>query len=212
MNEHSRNLLWQKLEVLETRHHVVLSDEQIRSLERLDALVEKWNRAIALVGFRTEEDRIERYFIEALHSSLWLPAVGHVVDIGSGGGTPALPLAIQNPGIQWTLLEPNQRKALFLEEAIRTVASGNATVVSCRFEDFEPRADIAAITTRGVSVGGELLQAAETWLRPGGRILFFTGTNKAVDIERTAAAFWRMHERIPLALRYNAELLVAERC
>jgi len=212
VNEHSRSLLLQKLEVLETRHHVVLSDEQMRSLERLDALVEKWNRAIALVGFRTEEEKIERYFIEALHSSLWLPAVGHAVDIGSGGGTPALPLAIQNPGIQWTLLEPNRRKALFLEEAIGTVASGNATVASCRYEDFEPRTDVAAITTRGVRVGGALLRAAETWLRPGGRILFFTGTDKAVDIEQTAAAVWRMQERIPLALRYKAELLVAERC
>ena len=211
MNEHSGSLLLQKLEALEARHDVVLVEDQRRSLEKLDRLVEKWNRAIALIGFRTEEDRIERYFIEALHASLWLPAEGHVLDIGSGGGTPALPLAIQNPGIHWTLLEPARRKAVFLEEAIGRVTSGNATVVRCRFEDFEPRTKIAAITTRGVNVAPELFQAAEEWLRPGGRLLFFTGSEKAADIERGATTVWRIREKAPLALRYKAELLVVER-
>ncbi len=211
MNEHSGSLLLQKLEALETRHHVVLLEDQRLGLEKLDRLVEKWNRAIALVGFRTEEERIERYFIEALHASLWLPAEGHILDVGSGGGTPALPLAIQSPGLHWTLLEPNRRKAVFLEEAIGSVTSGNATVVRCRFEDYEPRTDIAAITTRGVNVGPELSRAAEAWLRPGGRLLLFTGADKAAGIERAAPANWQIREKALLALRYRAELLVAER-
>lgn len=211
MNEHSRSLLLQKLEALEAQHGVVLSDEKRRRLERLDVLVEKWNRAIALVGFQKDEDRIERYFIEALHSSLWLPAEGHGVDVGSGGGTPVLPLAIQNPGIQWTLLEPNRRKAVFLEEAIGSVTAGNATVLGCRFEDFEPRTEVVAVTTRGIRVGPEFFQAVEGWMRPGGRVLFYTGSNKTEGIERIPTAGWQMGVSIPLAPRYSAELLVAER-
>jgi 16S rRNA (guanine(527)-N(7))-methyltransferase RsmG len=213
VDEHERgeSLLMQKLEALEARHHVVLLEDQRRGLEALDRLVEKWNRAISLVGFRTDEERIERYFIEALHASRWLPREGHVLDIGSGGGTPALPLAIQNPGIHCTLLEPSRRKAVFLEEAIGSVTSGNATVLRCRFEEFEPQTDIAAITTRGVNVGPELFGAAKAWLRPGARLLLFTGADKAAGIERAVEGVWRIRAKALLALRYKAELLVAER-
>ena len=212
MNGHSRSLLEHKLDELEERHHVRVSVEKRLSLSKLDALLSEWNRAVSLVGFRTEEDRLDRYFIEALHAANWLPAEGLAIDIGSGGGTPALPLAIQNPKLHWRLLEPNRRKAVFLEEAVANVISGNVAVVRSRFQDYVPRCDINAITIRGVAAGSKLVQAAESWLQPGGKVLFFTGRNKSIDIEQTTAPRWRICDNIRLAPRYETELLILERC
>jgi 16S rRNA (guanine527-N7)-methyltransferase len=167
--------LERKLDELEERHQVTVSLEQRRSLSKLDGLLNKWNRAVSLVGFKTEEERIARYFIEALHASIWLPEVGQAIDVGSGGGTPALPLAVQKPQLQWKLLEPNQRKVVFLEEAAANVAPDNVVVVKCRFEDYVPRRSVDAMTVRGIATRPELVASARSWLGTGGRVLLFTG-------------------------------------
>jgi 16S rRNA (guanine527-N7)-methyltransferase len=196
---------------LEERHKVRVSPEQKLSLSKLDELLNKWNRAVSLVGFKTEEERIARYFIEALHASTWLPKEGQVVDVGSGGGTPALPLAIQTPKLHWDLLEPKQRKVVFLREAAEIVAPGNVMVMKCRFEDYKPRRPVSAVTVRGVAARSELVETVRSWLGPGGRVLFFTGREKATEIEQTHAPRWRICDNIRLAPLYETELLVLER-
>jgi 16S rRNA (guanine527-N7)-methyltransferase len=203
--------LERKLDELEQRHQVTVSPEHRQSLSRLDGLLNKWNRAVSLVGFKTEQERIARYFIEALHASIWLPEVGQAIDVGSGGGTPALPLAVQKPQLRWQLLEPNQRKVVFLEEAAANVAPDNVVVVKCRFEDYVPKRPVAAVTVRGIVARPELVESARSWLGTGGRVLLFTGREKSAEIEQTHAPRWRICDNIRLAPLYETELLVLER-
>lgn len=207
------SLLECKLDELEERHRVHVSFEKRLLLSKLDALLNKWNRAVPLVGFKREEDRVDRYFIEALHASNWLgaPERGLVVDIGTGGGTPALPLAIQNPLSHWILLEPNRRKAVFLEEAAAIVTTGNVVVERRRIEDYVPRPDIGTLTMRGVAAESTIVKAAAKLLQPGGRVLLFTGRNKSVAFEQTHTHAWRICDNIRLAPRYETELLILER-
>lgn len=205
------SLLNRKLEELEELHQVVASPEQRRSMSKLDRLLDKWNRAVSLVGFKNDEERIARYFIEALHASVWLPDEGQVIDVGSGGGTPALPLAILKPKLHWNLLEPNQRKVVFLEEAVASVALGNVVVVKRRFEDYMPTHPVSVVTVRGVAARSKLVESARAWLGPGGRVLFFTGREKSGEIEQTHAPRWRICDNIRLAPLHETVLLVLER-
>ena len=103
----------------------------------LDALVTKFDRAAGLTSFRSSEERIRRYFAEPLAALNWAPEGGLAIDIGSGGGSPALPMAIARPMLEWVLVEANGRKAIFLEEAVRALGLERIRVYRGRYEAME---------------------------------------------------------------------------
>ena len=131
-------------------------------LARLFQMLGAWKRT-GIVGFRSPDDVARFYFREALLLRCLLPERGPFLDIGSGGGTPALPLAIAGGG-SWILLEPRQASAAFLEVAIDELGlSTHVRVVRQRLKEFltseagrAEMARVSAVTMRAVK-----LQAAE---------------------------------------------------
>ncbi len=146
----------------------------LERLEALDGLVSRWGQGIRLVGFKTRGERDRRYFAEALAALSWLPEHGRALDIGSGGGSPALPLAIARPAVAWTLVEANERKALFLREAVRTLGLGNVHVIHDRYENVEPEPALDVVIVRGVAVGPDMLEKIAGQLAPTGRFLWIS--------------------------------------
>lgn len=179
-------------------------------LIRLDAMLEKWGRAISLTGFKNAERRFERYFAEALYAWRWLPERGRVLDVGSGGGSPALPLAIMNPEIRWTLLEPNRKKAVFLEEASRQLQLTNVGVDRARLEDYSSAMRFEAITVRGVAVEAARLKALSGHLEKGGRLLLFTGEKVAAGMVPQLSSKWEIVQQGSVGVT-SAQLLILER-
>ncbi len=151
-----------------------LSEATLESLDALDTLLTRWGKAIDLAGFKTQDERDRRYFAEALAALPWLPDQGRALDIGSGGGSPALPLAIARRALAWTLVEANERKALFLDEAVRTLALDNASVVRARYESVSVATPVDVVTVRGVAVTEGMLEKIGAALGPGGRLLWFS--------------------------------------
>lgn len=151
-----------------------LPETALEKLEALDALLSRWGKAVDLVGFKSRDERDRRYFAEALAALPWLPDEGRALDIGSGGGSPALPLAVARRTLVWTLVEGNERKAVFLDEAVRALALDNASVVRARYESVSPETPIDVVTLRGVAVTEGVLEKIACELRPGGRLLWFS--------------------------------------
>lgn len=108
-----------------------------RQMERLHEhykLLVRWNRRLSLTSIRGEADIIERHYCESLFLGAHLPNGDlSIADIGSGAGFPGLPVAILRTECSITLIESNQRKAVFLRESCRDLA--NVRVVSARAED-----------------------------------------------------------------------------
>ena len=160
-----------------------LPPESESRLEALDRLLGHWAPKLDLIGFRSEEERLLRYFAEPIAAVRWLPREGRALDIGSGGGSPGLPFAIARPGLSWTFLEPRERRRLFLEEAVRELRIENVRVSAERFGGGATGTELAAISSRGVRFSESDLDGIAEALAPGGRFLWLSGEARLREAE-----------------------------
>lgn len=138
-------------------------------------LLLEWNRSINLTGARTLE-QVEALIDDAgaLVAASWT-GITRVIDIGSGGGLPAIPLAVAMPLVQFTLLEANVRKCAFLEHVAGTLGLSNVVVASGRAEDLGHRPALREQFDRAISRAAArpevLLELALPFVRTGGDLV-----------------------------------------
>ena len=155
--------------------------ELAKSLEIYFQLLAKWNNKINLSGLRLEDPEpaaLDRLLIEPLlaakHSG---SAVRSMIDVGSGGGSPAIPMALALAPVQLVMVESKTRKSVFLQEAVRELALRDARVANARYETLlsEPtlheRHDL--LTVRAVRVSAGVLNAMQAFVKPGGSLMLF---------------------------------------
>ena len=90
-------------------------------------LLAKWNQKINLTGLDLDEptqEGLDRLLIEPLLAAPFANGASTLIDIGSGGGSPALPLALALPGVRLVMIEVKTRKSVFLREAARELGLG----------------------------------------------------------------------------------------
>ena len=108
---------------------------QLGQLESHYELLLRWNRKLNLTRIEELEDVVRLHYCESLFLSQCLPPGPlRIVDVGSGGGFPGIPVAVSRPECEVTLVESHQRKAVFLREATRGLT--NVTVAAKRAEDL----------------------------------------------------------------------------
>lgn len=157
-------------------------------LERYFQLLTKWNEKINLTAFRLEsggsDESIDRLLIEPILAAAHIPATARLgVDIGSGGGSPAIPLKLMAGALQLRLVESKTRKAVFLREAIRELGLTGIEVEASRFEELLSRPELHEaldlVTIRAVRVEARTLVSLQAFLRPGGQMFLFRGAGGA---------------------------------
>ena len=108
-----------------------VSRETFSQLEKYVALLQKWNKAINLVGKSTESEIWERHIADSLQLLPLIPeSTPALADLGSGAGLPGMVLAIARPDIYVTLIEQDQRKAAFLQEVSSLLALKNTRILN----------------------------------------------------------------------------------
>ena len=126
---------------------------------------------------------IDRLLIEPLVAAKHATApVTRMIDIGSGGGSPAIPLAL-SLSAHLMLVEAKTRKSVFLREALRALELSDAEVVTSRFEELLSRPSLHEahdlLTLRAVRVEGSVLMNLQAFVRPGGEIFLFRAASGA---------------------------------
>lgn len=173
-----------------------VSRETAARLESFVTLLELWNRSINLVSPKSLAGVWTRHVADSLQLMALAPAAAESwIDLGSGGGFPAIPVAIvaaaSRPRLRLTLVESDTRKAAFLASAIRA-AGLDASVVARRIEALDPR-PYDVISARALAPLPRLLELAHRFAGPGTVLLFPKG--ERLDSELTAAeAAW--HSRV----------------
>lgn len=140
-----------------------------------------WSKAVRLTAFKDREEALARGILPSLEALPLLPAGAvSILDVGSGGGFPAVPVALARRDTRWTLTEPSGRKAAFLREVGR--------VLGLDWEVREETAERAlaagigpfgAVTVRGVRLDRRRAGALSAALVPGGVLLLWTGGDVA---------------------------------
>jgi 16S rRNA (guanine527-N7)-methyltransferase len=107
---------------------------------------------------------------------------GTVGDIGSGAGLPGIVLAIARPDVEFTLIEPMERRVHWLEEQKRILSLSNVTVLRARAEDVRLSERLDQVTARAVSALSKLIPMCAPLLRPGGELVLMKGASAANEI------------------------------
>ena len=159
---------------------IFLPDEVAIRLVQYYELLSRWNRKINLTSLDNPDEAIDRLLLEPLMAARSVPA-GKVVlmDVGSGGGSPAIPLKIALPQLDLTMVEAKARKSAFLREAVRHLDLTSTKVETSRFEQLLGRPELLegfdVISLRAVRVEVKVLHTLQAFLKPGGQILMFRG-------------------------------------
>ncbi len=149
-------------------------------------LLSRWNRRINLTALIDPDAAIDRLLLEPLSAAPHLPPLGRMLDVGSGGGSPAIPLRLVLPGLVLTMVEAKVRKAAFLREAVRHLNLDSTSVLQARLEELVGQADLKGkydvVTVRAVRVDREVLKMLATFLSPEGTIVLFQGSSSSVGL------------------------------
>jgi 16S rRNA (guanine527-N7)-methyltransferase len=152
------------------------------------------NRTFNLTAITDPEEAWTKHILDSLTLLADLEALPQgsaVVDVGSGGGLPAIPLAIARPSLRFTLVEATGKKARFLTETARDLGLDHVTVVNERIEHFGQgamRETFAAATSRALSRLPVLLELTLPLLAVGGTSLAIKGAQAQAEVDEAARA------------------------
>lgn len=154
--------------------------------ERLVAyyeLLQRWNRKINLTSLSNPDEAMDRLLLEPIAAAAVLPHRGRLIDLGSGGGSPAIPLALSWCASLLVMVESRSRKAAFLREAVRELGL-SAVVENARFEDVaarpEYRSRMDTVSIRAVKLDSAALDTAAAFISPAGQIALFESVRAAI--------------------------------
>lgn len=156
------------------------------------ALLAKWNKVYNLTAIREPARMVGAHLLDSLTIVPHLAAKGSLLDIGTGGGLPGIPVALALPELRVTLLDSVQKKTSFVRQAIGELGLDNAEVVCERIEKYRP-ADFAGgfgtIVSRAYAELADFVVGAAPLLAEGGRMLAMKGVYPHEEIARLPQGF-----------------------
>lgn len=146
-----------------------LPEEARARVEKYLNCLRHWSPRINLTGAATPQEAFATLVLPVLGAEALIE--GHVIDVGSGNGSPGMVLAALRPDLFFTLLEPRAKRWAFLREAAREMAADNVTVLRQRSEEYQGT-PARTVTMRAVGLHPRTLKAL---LEPRGCVLVFGG-------------------------------------
>ncbi|MFV0381184.1 MAG: 16S rRNA (guanine(527)-N(7))-methyltransferase RsmG [Breznakia sp.] len=132
---------------------VFLDDKQKQAFEIYKDLLVEWNQKMNLTAIKEEEDIYIRHFLDSIQLSVDYPIQKDICDVGSGAGFPSIPLKILYEDLEVWIVEPLQKRCVFLQEVVQTLQLEKVNIVHARAEDFvkEKREAFSLVSARAVA-------------------------------------------------------------
>lgn len=192
--------------------HVTLTIPAIERLETYYFLLSRWNKRINLTALPLDslDDRaLDRMLVEPLVAAKYMrDSAIDWFDLGSGGGSPAIPMKIVRPSARLTLVEARSRKAAFLREVARELTLSDVLVIADRFETTADRPELVGsadlVTVRAVRTDAALFGAARRLARADAELHLFA----AKGAPTPASALFGLTRSVELVPGGQSELLI----
>jgi 16S rRNA (guanine(527)-N(7))-methyltransferase RsmG len=149
-----------------------LSASQLEQLNKHYSMMCRWNRHLNLTRITELVEAARRHYAESLWGGRFIGDARSMLDIGSGAGFPAVPLAVLRADILVTAIEVNQKKALFLNEVRDALGLANFQVVNGRIEDLDWTSQ-DLLTSRALDRAEEILTEVAIQLRAPQRLMLY---------------------------------------
>lgn len=184
-----------------------LTEQQLRDLSTFLAELERWNRVHNLTSVEGHDDSVELHLIDSITvlplMREFLPAEGvKLADLGSGGGLPAVPMAIVQPGWAITLIEAVRKKTAFLQNVKGKLGLANTTIYSARVEQvaLEEAGKYDAVISRAFTALDRFLDLAEPFLKPGGLVFAMKAKRADAELQAVSSQRWQLLVDRPLII------------
>jgi 16S rRNA (guanine527-N7)-methyltransferase len=167
---------------------LALVSGQVDRLLQFSALLKKWNRTYNLTAIEDDLTIVSAHLLDSLVLAMYIER-GRVLDVGTGGGFPGIPLAIARHAVQVTLLDPLQKRAAFLRQAIAELELDNAEVACSRVEDWRDKPRFDVIVSRAFAELPVFVSSSAHLLKPGGSFIAMKGVLPQDEMDALPAGF-----------------------
>ena len=204
-----------RLQARARRAGVTLSQELAEELQAYWELLSRWNARMNLTSLDNREEAIDRLLIEPLIAARQLrTGKTTLLDVGSGGGSPAIPLKLAVPTIALCMVEAKTRKSAFLREAVRELALSDVRVETSRYEKLLLRPDLHeamdVVTLRAIRIEPKVLARLQAFVAPGGRLFLFRGpSGPDVPVSLVPPLTWQ--STVPLVESLRSRLVIVKK-
>lgn len=144
-------------------------------LDQYADLLLQWNKTHNLSG-ALDRKKVQENIADSLRPLSFIAPFNSAIDIGSGAGFPAIPLAIQNPQSVFFLTEPRKKRASFLEILRVELGLKNLTLFPCTIQEAKIPHEVELIISRAVGSVEFLISVSSRFLLPNGAFLFYKGS------------------------------------
>jgi 16S rRNA (guanine527-N7)-methyltransferase len=172
---------------------VSLGEKQLDLFKGYYQEIMRWNEKINLMSRSSAEVTLLKNFIDSLTAIQFLPErESRVLDMGSGGGFPGIPLKIACSTLQVSLLEASRKKASFLKHILRTLQLADVTVIHERAENLRSqescRNSFDTVISKATFKLPQLLTLGAAFLRPGGILMAMKGADISGELAEAQPA------------------------
>ncbi|TAN52860.1 MAG: 16S rRNA (guanine(527)-N(7))-methyltransferase RsmG [Methylococcaceae bacterium] len=169
---------------------IALNATQIQQLLDYGALLKKWNKTYNLTSKDSLEDILRLHILDSLTALPYLQG-RHIADIGTGGGTPGIPLAIAAPQYQFVLLDSSSKKTRFVRQAILELGLSHAGVITSQAENFEYAGGFNTVISRAFASIPDFIDKTRHLLKYGGLWLAMKGRDPQAELAHLSFP-WRI--------------------
>ena len=186
-----------------------LTDDQFDTLVHFSDLIISYNQRFNLVSRADVHNLWSHHILPSIivDCLVEIPVAAAVIDLGSGGGFPGIPLKITRPDLQMVLVDSVRKKVLFLKKVIRELNLSNLTALNVRIspkeDSYQLKNRFDVVTARAVASLQKLLDLTVFLLKPNGYILSWKGEKDLVELENDSISRLCEYEVISVPPKYH---------
>ena len=188
-----RNLIYEGAKDL----HIQIDKRKIEKFSVHALELMKWNKKTNLTAITDSFEIAVKHFLDSIVPVTIIPSNASLLDIGSGGGFPGIPLKISLPSLSVTLIDASRKKVSFLKHIIRKLELKNIDAFHIRADEFADKPDVAktfdVIISRALSSMTRFALTALPFLKKEGVIVAMSGNVSDDDIQLLRSSVNKRH-------------------